>query len=148
MKSILGLIASVALGLALIIGGLMLFDTNPRVDAAQSTANTAQTTANAAMVRADEAHNLATMANSKAEAALAAIDRGDPVAIVGIVVGCVALGVFGVMVFVSGERNAQRAHDREMAQLRGGYGHWYELPGANAYYDIQQPVRRLPAPRE
>lgn len=119
MKSILGLIASVALLLVLVVGALMLFDTNPRIDAAQSTANTAQTTANAAMVRAEEAHGLAALANGKAEAALAAIQRGDSVAIVGIVIGGVALGLgfFGFMFFSSWDRSESRRHELRAAQL-------------------------------
>lgn len=142
MKSIFGVIATVALALGLLVGALLLLDSNPRIDAAQATATNAQTSATNAMTRANEAqatanaaHDLAAMANEKADAALAAINRGDPVAIVGIVLGCVSLGMFGFMMFVSGERNVQRAHDREMAQLRAGQ--WPVLPEPQQYYAIQ-----------
>lgn len=143
MKSLLGVIAVAALILSIGFGALTLFSTSPRIDAAQQAANTAQSSANAAMVRADqaqatanEAHDLASMANGKAEAALAALQRGDAVAIVAVALGCVVLGLFGVGLFMSWDRNEQRRQELRVMQLRA----WMQgsLPAPNQYYDIKQ----------
>ena len=109
MKSFLSYCRRHALILSIGFGALTLFQHQPRIDAARQAANTAQSSANAAMVRsrsgADDgqwAHDLAGMANSKAEAALAARSTGNAVC------HCCrgawlrwCLGLFGVGLFVS-----------------------------------------------
>lgn len=138
MKSISGLIAAVALVLSVVSAGLLFMNTNPRIDAAEQTAITAQQTAGAAMTRADEAYARAERASDAAEMALAAIaaaQRGDSVAIVGIVIGVVALGLFGLLVFLIWDRGEQRKQERLVLQMRAWlYG---RLPPQRQYYDIE-----------
>ena len=138
MKSISGIIAVVALVLAIVSGALLLLNTNPRIDAAEQTAISAQQTAGAAMTRADEAYARAERASDAAEmalAAFAAVQRGDSVAIVGVVIGCVALGMFGLLVFLIWDRGEQRK--QEMLVLRMRMWMSGRLPAPSHYYEVQ-----------